>query len=124
MAERHSQKRAVAFKVESELAMLLDRLPNKSEFIRQAILASFSSACPLCNGEGAVSATIAEHYKPILKDYRFFECRTCGAREEFVDVESFQEDQLPENWLGFFKTGDFYCSNCQPVQSRPKSRDD
>ena len=34
-------KQIVAFKVEPELAALLDAMPNKSEFIRNAVLASF-----------------------------------------------------------------------------------
>src|SRR6476469_5136244 len=37
----------VAFKVEEELAKFLDNLPNKSEFIRKAILAQFGMTCPL-----------------------------------------------------------------------------
>ena len=35
-------------KVESELAELLDKLPNKSAFIRNAIAAQLGVACPLC----------------------------------------------------------------------------
>lgn len=44
----------VAFKVEDDLARFLDDLPNKSEFIRRAILAQFGMNCPLCTGTGVV----------------------------------------------------------------------
>ena len=44
----------VAFKVEEDLADFLDKLPNKSEFIRKAILAQFGMTCPLCAGTGVV----------------------------------------------------------------------
>ena len=48
---RKSQKtKIVAFKVEEDLAEFLGKLKNKSEFIRKAILAQFSMACPLCRG--------------------------------------------------------------------------
>ena len=55
-------KQIVAFKVEPELAALLDAMPNKSEFIRAAVHSRLSSACPLCRGTGVapfggVSAT-------------------------------------------------------------------
>ena len=52
MARGPLKPRTVAVKVEEELADFLDRLPNKSEFIRQAILAQFGMACPLCSGSG------------------------------------------------------------------------
>ena len=48
------KKQIVAFKVEDDLAEFLDKLPNKSEFIRKAILAQFGMTCPLCAGAGVV----------------------------------------------------------------------
>lgn len=53
--EAKTQKsQIVAFKVEEDLADFLDKLPNKSEFIRKAILAQFGMTCPLCTGSGVV----------------------------------------------------------------------
>ena len=39
MTRKQSKPAVVAFKVEEELAQLLDKLPNKSAFIRKAIAA-------------------------------------------------------------------------------------
>src|SRR5215207_5661751 len=48
--EKSEKSQIVAFKVDADLADFLDRLSNKSEFIRRAILAQFSMTCPLCTG--------------------------------------------------------------------------
>ena len=45
-------KQIVAFKVEPDLAALLDAMPNKSEFIRAAVQSRLATACPLCRGSG------------------------------------------------------------------------
>ena len=40
--EKSEKSQIVAFKVDDDLANFLDNLPNKSEFIRRAILAQFN----------------------------------------------------------------------------------
>ena len=50
-------KHIVAFKVEPDLAALLDAMPNKSEFIRNAVARQLSTACPLCRGTGIAPFT-------------------------------------------------------------------
>ena len=52
MAQKTPKTAVVAFKVEEELADFLNQLPNKSAFIRKAIAAQMSMACPLCHGSG------------------------------------------------------------------------
>src|SRR5947209_3151503 len=68
----------VAFKVEEELAELLDKLPNKSAFIRKAIAAQLGVACPLCNGKGVVPRGVHDHFTPLLKEYSSRHCDSCG----------------------------------------------
>src|SRR5437879_5512417 len=68
----------VAFKVEKELADLLNKLPNKSAFIRKAIAAQLGVACPLCNGKGVVPRGIHDHYSPLLEKNRTHSCDGCG----------------------------------------------
>ena len=58
MARKAQKTKIVAFKVEEDLAEFLDKLNNKSDFIRKAILAQFSMACPLCAGSGVVARGI------------------------------------------------------------------
>src|SRR5205823_10952085 len=67
----------VAFKVEKDLAEFLDRLPNKSEFIRRAILAQFGMNCPLCVGSGVVPRGIHDHFKPVIAEHNTRPCEKC-----------------------------------------------
>src|SRR5437016_12035010 len=71
----------VAFKVEAELAEFLNKLPNKSAFIRKAIVAQLGMACPLCNGTGVVPKGIHDHYAPLLNKYNRRKCDGCGDRQ-------------------------------------------
>src|SRR6476659_4391606 len=64
-----SKTAVVAFKVEEELADLLNKLPNKSAFIRKAIEAQLGMACPLCNGKGVVPRGVHDHYAPLIKQH-------------------------------------------------------
>src|SRR3954465_5752008 len=68
----------VAFKVEQELADLLDKLPNKSAFIRKAIAAQLGRVCPLCRGKGVVPRGVHDHYAPLIAKYSDSNCEKCG----------------------------------------------
>src|SRR2546423_15429146 len=68
----------VAFKVEPRLAELLDKLPNKSAFIRKAIAAQLGVACPLCQGKGVVPRGVNEHYGPVIERHNSSACVKCG----------------------------------------------
>ena len=51
---REHKDEVITFKVESQLAEILKRMPNRSQFIRSAILNSLEHVCPLCQGLGGV----------------------------------------------------------------------
>ena len=68
----------VAFKVEEELADLLNKLPNKSAFIRKAIAAQLGVACPLCQGKGVVPRGVHDHYAPLVTRFNSRSCEGCG----------------------------------------------
>src|SRR6516162_847084 len=70
--------KVVAFKVEAALAELLDKLPNKSAFIRKAIASQLGVACPLCHGNGVVPRGIHDHYAPLLSQFKSRSCEGCG----------------------------------------------
>src|SRR5947209_14138210 len=78
MQQKKPKTAVVAFKIESELADFLNQLPNKSAFIRKAIAAQMSTACPLCNGTGQVSRWTHEHYVPLLASWNARPCDGCG----------------------------------------------
>src|SRR4051794_26849306 len=82
-AQKAQKKQIVAFKVEDELADFLDALPNKSEFIRKAILAQFGMTCPLCAGSGVVDKGIHDHYETIIANHNTRPCEKCRTAVSF-----------------------------------------
>jgi hypothetical protein len=69
----------ITFKVEHSLAEQIDRLPNKSEFIRKALLRALSDTCPLCQGRGVLSLEQAEHWKRFTAHHSVETCSDCRA---------------------------------------------
>src|SRR5205823_8036386 len=66
MSRKLPKTAVVAFKVEEQLAEFLNKLPNKSAFIRKAIAAQLGMECPLCHGKGVVPRGVHDHYAPLL----------------------------------------------------------
>jgi hypothetical protein len=112
MSRKPSKPAVVAFKVEEELAQLLDKLPNKSAFIRKAIVAQLGMACPLCNGNGVVPRGLHDHYVTLLGRLNSKECASCGdplpLPREAGDLEPADRERLEQ----FFHGGPLYCDGC------------
>lgn len=66
MAPKQPKQLLVAFKAEGELARLLNQLPNKSAFIRKAIMDQLGQACPLCHGKGAVAPGTHKQFQALF----------------------------------------------------------
>ena len=102
----------VAFKVEEELAEFLNKLPNKSAFIRKAIAAQLGMACPLCNGKGVVPRGVNDHYAPLLAQFNSAQCDGCGHElplpREPGDLAADDRARLEQ----FFHGGPLYCDPC------------
>jgi hypothetical protein len=112
MARKKSELAMVAFKVEEELAALLNELPNKSEFIRKAIAAQLGLTCPLCHGKGAVSRWLHLQYSPLLQALKQQSCVGCGAEEHIpTDADGLAAEALAR-LEQFFHGGPLYCENC------------
>jgi hypothetical protein len=110
---RKPQKTAiVAFKVEKELAEFLNQLPNRSAFIRKAIAAQMSMACPLCNGSGQVSRWNHDHYAPLIEKWNKQKCAGCGddmtSPRDPGDLAPDDQNRLEQ----FFHGGPLYCDPC------------
>ncbi len=108
----HAKTEVVAFKVETELAELLNTLPNKSAFIRKAIVAQLGMACPLCTGTGVVARGVHDHFAPLIAQFNHRRCEGCGddlplPREagELADEDRARLEQ-------FFHGGPLYCDPC------------
>ena len=109
---RKPPKTVVAFKVEPELAELLNKLPNKSAFIRKAIVAQLGMACPLCNGKGVIPRGLHDHYAPLLARLNSRHCDGCGDElplpRDAGDLSEEDRSRLEQ----FFHGGPLYCDGC------------
>src|SRR5437899_3151309 len=112
MSRKPPKTSVVAFKVEAELADLLNKLPNKSAFIRKAIVAQLGMACPLCNGAGVVPRVIHDHYASLLAKFNSRHCDGCG---DALPLPRDPGELLPEDRERldqFFHGGPLYCDGC------------
>lgn len=74
-----AKQETITFKADSELARLLSIMPNKSEFIRHAILNAMESTCPLCQGSGIITPQQKEHWDEFMKHHHLERCENCDA---------------------------------------------
>jgi hypothetical protein len=109
---RPEKSEVVAFKVEKELADLLNKLPNKSAFIRKAIEAQLGRACPLCNGKGVVPRGVHDHYVPLLKQLSARDCDGCGSQLHLPADSGELGDEDRTRLEQFFLGGPLYCGGC------------
>ena len=111
-----SQKsQIVAFKVEQDLAEFLDKLPNKSEFIRKAILAQFGMTCPLCTGSGVVPRGIHDHYRPIIAEHNTKACEKCKTAVVVPLTADAAQPVDRRRFEQFLHGGPLYCVKCYPT---------
>jgi hypothetical protein len=73
------KERVFTFKTDEGLAEILDRVPNKSEFIRKAIEVALENKCPLCNGTGSLTPAQYKHMQHFLTVHSLEKCEQCDA---------------------------------------------
>ena len=112
MPRKTPKTAVVAFKVENELAELLNKLPNKSAFIRKAIAAQLGVACPLCQGKGVVPRGIHDHFAPLLAQLNSRNCDSCGSKLTVPMESSELNDHDRQRLEQFFLGGPLYCDPC------------
>jgi hypothetical protein len=112
MVRKPPKTKVVAFKVESELAELLNNLPNKSAFIRKAIAAQLGVACPLCHGKGVVPRGLHDHFAPILARATSRSCDGCGDALDLPLDAGELDDESRSRLEQFFLGGPLYCDGC------------
>ena len=69
----------VTFRVDAHLAEALERLPDKSSFIRRALNTTFHETCPACSGQGRVDCDAAMWLTEVLKREGARKCQCCGS---------------------------------------------
>ena len=73
----HAKQEIVSFKLDASLLAAMKSIPNRSQFIRSAILAAMESACPLCGGSGVLSPKQKNHWDRFAESHAVAECRQC-----------------------------------------------
>ncbi len=73
------KERIVTFKADEQLAGDLDKIPNKSDFIRKAIQSALEQKCPLCSGRGTLTKEQQQHLAHFLSLHSLEKCGECKA---------------------------------------------
>ena len=68
----------ISFKADEALVEALHRLPNRSAFIRAAILSALDGPCPLCHGAGVLSAAQRQHWHDLQDSHSIETCDDCN----------------------------------------------
>lgn len=94
---RSEKKSAViTFKAEDELLAALEKVPNKSHFIRSAVLNALAETCPLCGGSGFLNARQRKHWSAFAKKHTLHRCGKCdGLSIECMDHPQEKENATP-----------------------------
>ncbi len=67
----------ITFKADEKLLEAMKGVPNRSEFIRNALLAALENTCPLCGGSGQLSVQQRKHLDSFCKNHSFMTCKGC-----------------------------------------------
>jgi hypothetical protein len=70
----------VTFKVDDNFMEVIRNIPNRSEFIRNAIVSALGSTCPLCNGTGILTPNQKQHWDEFAGDHKVQTCSECQER--------------------------------------------
>ncbi len=74
---KKQKSEVITFKADSALLEAMKGIPNRSEFIRNAVLQALDSTCPLCRGTGIMSSDQKRHWDKFARDHELRECRDC-----------------------------------------------
>jgi len=69
----------ITFKADEALCEAMRGVPNRSDFIRAAILAALDGACPLCKGTGILTPDQRKHWQAFTRNHTVEECGDCHA---------------------------------------------
>ncbi len=75
---QNQKQNVVTFKVDSSLAEKMKAIPNRSAFIRHAVLEALENTCPLCRGSGVLSADQKGHWEKFEEAHKLIQCTSCS----------------------------------------------
>ncbi|MDY0186504.1 MAG: ribbon-helix-helix domain-containing protein [Syntrophus sp. (in: bacteria)] len=73
----------ITFKVDDDLLGVIKNIPNRSEFIRAAVMAALDNVCPLCRGTGILTPKQKEHWEIFAEHHTVKTCEDC--HELFIE---------------------------------------
>lgn len=77
----------ITFKADEPLCRAMRGIPNRSEFIRAAILSALNSVCPLCKGTGILTPDQRKHWAEFSEHHAVEECEDCHAVHLVCGIE-------------------------------------
>ncbi|MBW2358098.1 MAG: zinc ABC transporter substrate-binding protein [Deltaproteobacteria bacterium] len=88
----------ITFKVDQDLLEAIRHIPNRSEFIRTAIIEALGNVCPLCNGTGMLTPSQKLHWNDFAADHSIVTCDEC---HETILVCSNESNRLRKSILKY-----------------------
>ncbi len=86
--EGKKKQEVITFKVDEALGKAMEGIPNRSEFIRAAILSALESTCPLCRGTGILTSEQQKHWEIFSRDHAVEKCDECHSFHLVCAAES------------------------------------
>ncbi len=77
MPGARQKESVITFKADASLLAALRSIPNRSEFIRSAILSALKNHCPLCGGTGVLTPNQKQHWQEFARHHPLLECHEC-----------------------------------------------
>jgi len=75
---RPTKAEIVTFKADASLLAAMQAVPNRSEFIRSAVLAALDGACPVCHGTGVLTPNQKRHWAAFTEHHSVEQCGKCN----------------------------------------------
>jgi hypothetical protein len=72
-----NKEEIITFKADAALAEALSLVPNRSDFIRSAILNAMMNVCPLCQGTGILTPQQKKHWEEFSRHHELKRCSEC-----------------------------------------------
>jgi metal-responsive CopG/Arc/MetJ family transcriptional regulator len=76
---KENKMEVISFKVDEHLAKVIREIPNRSEFIRKALLNALDNTCPLCRGSGIITPLQKTHWEEFTHSHYVEVCEDCHA---------------------------------------------
>jgi hypothetical protein len=73
------KQEVITFKVNMALYERIKEIPNRSEFIRKAILKELGTVCPLCGGTGMLDSAQKSHWDTFAVNHPLTRCEHCNS---------------------------------------------